>query len=66
LRGILSERLISQPCRRVLDGEQVAKCRENLFRSSSPLPDQARQGIRAPAEFGHKVFLTESAKYHPE
>jgi IS5 family transposase len=57
----LGERVIAQARRRVLDGEQVPNA-EKIFSIFEPHTDLIKRGkIRTPLEFGHKVFLAESA-----
>src|SRR3984957_18236924 len=52
----LGARVIDQAQRRVLDGEQIYSIFE-------PHTDLIKRGkVRTPVEFGHKVFLAESAK----
>jgi IS5 family transposase len=58
----LGERVIVQARRRVLDGEQVPNA-EKIYSIFEPHTDLIKRGkVRAPVEFGHKVFLAESAK----
>src|SRR6202162_473116 len=58
----LGARVIDQPRRRVLDGEQVPTA-EKAYSISEPQPDLIkRRKVKTPVEFGHKVFLAESAK----
>ena len=58
----LGARVISQARRRVLDGEQVPTS-EKIYSIFEPHTDLIKRGkVRAPVEFGHKVFLAESAK----
>jgi IS5 family transposase len=58
----LGERVIDQARRRVLDGEQVPNA-EKIYSIFEPHTDLIKRGkVRAPVEFGHKVFLAESAK----
>src|SRR5229473_849193 len=58
----LGERVINQARRRVLDGEQVANA-EKIYSIFEPHTDLIKRGkVRTPVEFGHKVFLAESAK----
>jgi hypothetical protein len=55
-------RVIGQARRRVLDGEQVPTS-EKIYSIFEPHTDLIKRGkVRAPVEFGHKVFLAESAK----
>ena len=57
----LGERVISQARRRVLNGEQVPNA-EKIFSIFEPHTDLIMRGkVRTPVEFGHKVFLAESA-----
>jgi IS5 family transposase len=58
----LGERVIDQARRRILDGEQVPTP-EKLYSIFEPHTDLIKRGkVRTPVEFGHKVFLAESAK----
>src|SRR5260370_20521054 len=58
----LGERAIDQARRRGLDGEQVPNA-EKIYSIFEPHTDLIKRGkVRTPAEFGHKVFLAESAK----
>jgi IS5 family transposase len=58
----LGARVISQARRRVLDGEQVPTA-EKIYSIFEPHTDLIKRGkVRTPVEFGHKVFLAESAK----
>ena len=58
----LGERVIDQARRRVLDGEQVPNV-EKIYSIFEPHTDLIKRGkVRNPVEFGHKVFLAESAK----
>ena len=58
----LGERVIDQVRRRVLDGEQVPNA-EKIYLIFEPHTDLIKRGkVRTPLEFGHKVFLAESAK----
>src|SRR4030088_1419966 len=58
----LGERVIDQARRRVLDGEQVPNA-EQIYSIFEPHTDLIKRGkVRTPVEFGHKVFLAESAK----
>src|SRR6202165_2578061 len=58
----LGKRVIDQARRRVLEGEQVANA-EKIYSIFEPHTDLIKRGkVRTPAEFGHKVFLAESAK----
>jgi transposase, IS5 family len=54
--------VIDQARRRVLDGEQVPTA-EKIYSIFEPHTDLIKRGkVRTPVEFGHKVFLAESAK----
>jgi IS5 family transposase len=58
----LGARVIDQAQRRVLDGEQVPTS-EKIYSIFEPHTDLIKRGkVRTPVEFGHKVFLAESAK----
>jgi transposase, IS5 family len=58
----LGARVIDQARRRVLDGEQVPTA-EKIYSIFEPHTDLIKRGkVRLPVEFGHKVFLAESAK----
>jgi transposase, IS5 family len=58
----IGARVIDQARRRVLDGEQVPTS-EKIYSIFEPHTDLIKRGkVRAPVEFGHKVFLAESAK----
>jgi IS5 family transposase len=58
----LGERVIDQARRRVLQGEQVANA-EKIYSIFEPHTDLIMRGkVRTPVEFGHKVFLAESAQ----
>src|SRR5436309_3056179 len=58
----LGERVIDQARRRALDGEQVPNA-EKIYSIFEPHTDLIKRGkVRTPVEFGHKVFLAESAK----
>src|SRR5215831_5988805 len=58
----LGSRVIDQARRRVLDGEQVASA-EKIYSIFEPHTDLIKRGkVRTPMEFGHKVFLAESAQ----
>ena len=58
----LGARVIEQTCRRMLDGEQVPNA-EKIYSIFEPHTDLIKRGkVRTPVEFGHKVFLAESAK----
>src|SRR5437660_3210964 len=57
----LGARVIDQSRRRVLNGEQVPSA-EKLYSIFEPHTDLIKRGkVRTPIEFGHKVFLAESA-----
>jgi transposase, IS5 family len=58
----LGRRVIDQARRRVLGGEQVANA-EKIYSIFEPHTDLIKRGkVRTPIEFGHKVFLAESAQ----
>jgi IS5 family transposase len=58
----LGDRVVDQARRRVLDGEQVPAA-EKLYSVFEPHTDLIKRGkINKPVEFGHKVFLAESAQ----
>ena len=58
----LGARVIDQARRRVLDGEQVPTA-EKIYSIFEPDTDLIKRGkVKTPVEFGHKVFLAESAK----
>ena len=58
----LGDRVIDQARRRVLNGEQVPNA-EKIFSIFEPHTDLIKRGkVRTPLEFGHKVFLAESAR----
>jgi IS5 family transposase len=58
----LGRRVIDQARRRVLDGEQVPT-EEKVYSIFEPHTDLIKRGkVRTPLEFGHKVFLAESAQ----
>ena len=58
----LGDRVIDQARRRVLNGEQLADA-EKIYSIFEPHTDLIKRGkVRTPLEFGHKVFLAESAK----
>jgi IS5 family transposase len=58
----LGSRVIDQARRRVLEGEQVPNC-EKVYSIFEPHTDLIKRGkVRTPVEFGHKVFLAESAQ----
>jgi transposase, IS5 family len=57
----LGARVIDQARRRVLEGEQVPTS-EKTYSIFEPHTDLIKRGkVRTPVEFGHKVFLAESA-----
>jgi len=59
---VLGTRVIDQARRRVLDGEQVPTS-EKIYSIFEPHTDLIKRGkVRTPVEFGHKVFLAESAR----
>ena len=58
----LGERVIDQARRRVLQGEQVPNA-EKVYSIFEPHTDLIKRGkVLTPVEFGHKVFLAESAR----
>src|ERR1700730_3855790 len=58
----LGARVIDQARRRVLEGEQVPTS-EKIYSIFEPHTDLIKRGkVRTPVEFGHKVFLAESAR----
>jgi transposase, IS5 family len=58
----LGERVIDQARRRVLEGEQVPNA-EKIYSIFEPHTDLIKRGkVQTPIEFGHKVFLAESAQ----
>ena len=58
----LGEHVIDQARRRVLNAEQVPNA-EKIYSIFEPHTDLIKRGkVRTPIEFGHKVFLAESAK----
>src|SRR6266700_960800 len=58
----LTERVIDQSRRRVLQGEQVPT-EEKIYSIFEPHTDLIKRGkAQKPVEFGHKVFLAESAQ----
>jgi IS5 family transposase len=58
----LADRVIDQTRRRVLEGEQVP-AEEKVYSIFEPHTDLIKRGkARKPVEFGHKVFLAESAQ----
>jgi len=57
----LGERVIDQARRRVLHGEQVPNA-EKVYSIFEPHTDLIKRGkVRTPVEFGHKIFIAESA-----
>lgn len=57
----LGDRVIDQSRRRVLEGEQVPNA-EKIYSIFEPHTDLIKRGkVKTPLEFGHKVFLAESA-----
>lgn len=58
----LGDRVVDQARRRVIDGEQVPTS-EKIYSIFEPHTDLIKRGkINKPVEFGHKVFLAESAQ----
>jgi len=58
----LGERVIDQARRRVLYGEQVPNAAK-IYSIFEPHTDLIKRGkVRTPVEFGHKVFIAESAQ----
>jgi IS5 family transposase len=58
----LGARVIDQSRRRVLNGEQLP-AGEKLYSIFEPHTDLIKRGkVQTPIEFGHKVFLAESAR----
>jgi transposase, IS5 family len=58
----LGSNVIDQARRRVLEGEQVPN-EEKIYSIFEPHTDLIKRGkVRTPIEFGHKVFLAESAQ----
>ena len=58
----LGNRVIDQARRRVLEGEQVPNA-EKIYSIFEPHTDLIKRGkVQTPVEFGHKVFLAESAQ----
>jgi transposase, IS5 family len=58
----LGSRVIDQSRRRVLNGEQVPNA-EKIYSIFEPHTDLIKRGkVQTPIEFGHKVFLAESAQ----
>jgi transposase, IS5 family len=59
---VLGTRVINQARRRILDGEHVPNA-EKIYSIFEPHTDLIKRGkVRTPLEFGHKVFLAESAQ----
>jgi transposase, IS5 family len=57
----LGKRVIDQARRRVLEGEQVPTA-DKIYSIFEPHTDLIKRGkVQTPVEFGHKVFLAESA-----
>src|SRR5205807_5107975 len=58
----LGDRVIDQARRRVLEGEQVPNAKKifSIFEAHTDLIKRGK--VQTPLEFGHKVFLAESAK----
>jgi transposase, IS5 family len=60
--GELGDRVIDQARRRVLQGEQVPTA-EKIYSIFETHTDLIKRGkVQTPIEFGHKVFLSESAQ----
>ena len=58
----LGDRVIDQARRRVLEGEQVPSA-EKIYSIFEPHTDLIKRGkVQTPMEFGHKIFLAESAQ----
>ena len=58
----LGDRVIDQARRRVIEGEQVPNA-EKIYSIFEPHTDLIKRGkVLTPVEFGHKVFLAESAQ----
>jgi transposase, IS5 family len=58
----LADRVIDQTRRRVIEGEQVPS-EEKVYSIFEPHTDLIKRGkVQKPMEFGHKVFLAESAQ----
>jgi IS5 family transposase len=58
----LGDRVVNQSRRRVLNGEQVPTV-EKVYSIFEPHTDLIKRGkVQMPIEFGHKVFLAESAR----
>jgi IS5 family transposase len=59
---LLGDRVVDQARRRIIDGEQVPVS-EKIFSIFEPHTDLIQRGkVNKPIEFGHKVFLAESAQ----
>jgi transposase, IS5 family len=59
---LLGEQVIDQARRRVLEGEQVPTA-QKIYSIFEPHTDLIKRGkVQTPIEFGHKVFLAESAQ----
>jgi IS5 family transposase len=57
----LADRVIDQARRRVIEGERVPNA-DKIYSIFEPHTDLIKRGkVRSPMEFGHKVFLAESA-----
>ncbi len=58
----LGARVIDQTCRRVLEGEQVPTDQKiySIFETHTDLIKRGK--VQKPIEFGHKIFLAESAR----
>ena len=60
--GGLADRVIDQTRRRVIEGEKVPR-EEKLYSIFEDHTDLIKRGkAQKPVEFGHKVFLAESAQ----
>ncbi|MGH8650627.1 MAG: ISNCY family transposase, partial [Burkholderiales bacterium] len=58
----LGQRVIHQTCRRVFNGETVP-AEEKILSVFEPHTDLIKRGkVQTPVEFGHKIFLSESAQ----
>lgn len=58
----LGDRVIEQTRRRVVEGKQVS-AEEKIYSIFEPHTDMIKRGkVRKPVEFGHKVFIAESAQ----
>ncbi len=58
----LGDRVVDQTRRRVIDGEQVPAS-EKVYSIFEPHTDLIKRGkVNTPVEFGHKIFLAESAQ----